>query len=118
MPFTFRSLTSTPPPITPKSSKWLRIVPVAVVVGATVFYFTSKGNKEEEGGERYDTEKLYATKSTTNLALSWMILKLCSYDFVVSYGPNLLEWANKYPFLIFITIFFITTPQSSLLQYL
>jgi hypothetical protein len=98
MPFTARHLTSAAP-LKPKGSKWIRLVPVAAVVGATVFLFTNK-NTKEDGEEKFDTEKLYASKSTPNIALSWLILKLCSYEFVVSNGPKLLEWANEYPLLI------------------
>eukprot|EP00026_Physarum_polycephalum_P004538 Phypoly_transcript_04559.p1 GENE.Phypoly_transcript_04559~~Phypoly_transcript_04559.p1 ORF type:complete len:538 (+),score=62.19 Phypoly_transcript_04559:308-1921(+) len=91
-----RHLTSDIPTSSPKSSKWIRLIPVAAVIGATVFIFTSKNNKEDDGEEKFDTEKLYASKSTTNIALSWLILKLCSYDFVVNYGPKLLDWATEH----------------------
>lgn len=100
MQFTSRSLTTSPPPITSKSSKWIRIVPVAAVVGAAVFFFTNSTKADDHSDANFDTEKLYASKSTANIAFSWMILKLCSYDFIVNNGPHLLEWMNKYPLLL------------------
>ena len=95
MPFITRHLSSTSP-INPKGSKWIRLVPVAAVVGATVFFLTSRSNKDVD--DKFDTEKLYASKSTANIAFSWLILKMCSYDFLVNNGPRLLEWMNTYPY--------------------
>lgn len=80
----------------PKRKTWKWIVAPAVVIG--VGYLLSQKD-EDSKDERFNTEKLYASKSTTELAFSWVILKLCSYDLVVNYGPKLLHWAEKYPSL-------------------
>lgn len=93
-PFKTRTYTSASIP-PPQSNKWKWVVAPALVAGAA-YMVSKKDDDKKHKDERFDTEKLYATKTTAEIAFSWVILKLCSYDFVVNYGPRLLQWAEKY----------------------
>jgi len=100
---TRRTASSTPEAIAPAKRAWRWTFYLVPVVATAMFIKTVVGdnignssNNNEDKTTRFDTEKLYATKSTKDLALSWLILKLCSYDFVVEYGPRLLQWAEEY----------------------
>jgi len=88
-------LYSTAAPTTPpkeRAWKWI-VFPSALFLGGYLL-----GNIQEGGNrdDRFETSKLYATKSTSEIAFAWLILKLCSYDFIVSHGPKLLQWAQDY----------------------
>lgn len=80
-----------------RGGRWVfYLVPV---VAAALFLKNVLGEKESNNNNetaKFDTEKLYATKSTKDLAFNWLILKLCSYDFVVEYGPRLYQWAEEH----------------------
>jgi proline dehydrogenase len=43
-----------------------------------------------------NTKNSLGKKSFSELLFNWCILKLCSYDVVVTYGPKLLEWSEKH----------------------
>lgn len=76
-----------------KNRKWSPLwflVPTAVLLPSGYLYLTSDTETLE------DTENLYKSKSTGGLAFSLLILKLCSFNFVVEYGPKLLEFAETH----------------------
>eukprot|EP01112_Ceratiomyxa_fruticulosa_P011042 TRINITY_DN2966_c0_g1_i5.p1 TRINITY_DN2966_c0_g1~~TRINITY_DN2966_c0_g1_i5.p1 ORF type:complete len:560 (+),score=101.65 TRINITY_DN2966_c0_g1_i5:887-2566(+) len=49
-----------------------------------------------------DTEEIYKTKKTKDILFSYLILKVCSFQTLVKYSPQILEMAEKFGLMPFV----------------